>query len=183
LKLIEDLKNNLSSLTDFMRNYAKKGKISAQEEATLSQTIANFAEKEKELPVPYQSGDSCFVLGMEKFSEVINDVSLLENEFMQEIENIVEQIQTWIKQELTDKTKALKKRFDNAKSEYEKCLAKVNTLQQQKVIAITKLYLAEIDLAKLKQEYEEATYLLENHCDDVQHRAKFFYNRTINSMV
>jgi hypothetical protein len=157
-----------------MKNYTKKGRVCAQEEGSLSSILHTFTDKEKELPVPYQTGDSCFVLAMEKFSEVITDVSVLEMEYMTDIDNIIEEIQTWIKQELQEKTKTFKKRFDTAKSEYEKGLAKVASLQQQKVIPITKLYLAEIELSKLKKEYEESTYVLENHCEDIQQRVNFF---------
>jgi len=110
LKIIDDLKDSLSNLCDFMKNYTKKGRVCAQEEATLSSTIHTFSDKEKEVPVPYQTGDSCFILGIEKFSEVLTDVSLLEMEFMSEVDNIIEQIQTWIKQELQEKTKTLKKK-------------------------------------------------------------------------
>jgi len=34
--------------------------------------------------------------------------------------------------------------------------------------------LAELELAKLKHEFEESTYLLENHCDDIQYKVNFF---------
>jgi len=174
LKIIDDMKNSLTILSDSLRNYVKRGRLCYQEESALSSTIRSFSDKEKEVPVPYQSGDSCFVLAMEKFSELIQDVSILEVEFMEEIDNIIEQIQSWVRQELQEKTKVFKKSFDSAKSEYEKCLGKVGQHQQQKVIPITKLYLAELELAKAKHEYEEATYLLETHCDDIQHKVNFF---------
>jgi len=181
MKIIEELKGNLSSLCDFMKNYTKKGKICAQEEESFSSMIRSFPDKEKELPVPYQTGESCFVLGMEKFSEVVSDISLLELEFLSEVDSIIEEIQTWIKQELQEKTKTLKKKFDVAKSEYEKGLTKTSSLQQQKVIPITKLYLAELELTKLKHAYEESNFELENHCEDIQSIVNFFIIQQLNT--
>jgi len=174
LKVIDDMKDSLSNLCDYLKNFTKKGRVCAQEESTLSGTIRTFSEKEKEVPVPFQSGDSCFVLGMEKFSEVITDVSVLELEFMTEVDNLTEQIQSWIKQELQEKTKGFKKRFDTLKAEYEKGLAKVTQLREAKVIKISSLYLGELELANLKHEYEEATIILENHCDDTPQKVNYF---------
>jgi len=166
-----------------MRNYSKKGKICSDEEMVLSTTITGFTTKEREVPIPYSQtgGDSCFVVGMEKFSEVVSSISKKEVDFLTSIEAISERIQLWIKQELQEKTKALKKRFDNTKGEFEKGTAKVSSLQKtgDKPIAITKLYLAELELVKLKHEFEEATTALENHCDDIQFKTNFFVSNQL----
>jgi len=42
------------------------------------------------------------------------------------------------------------------------------------VIPITKLYLAELELATLKREYEDITIQIENFCDDIQFKSNFF---------
>jgi len=120
------------------------------------------------MPVPsLNPAESGFLAGMQKFSDLTMDAANFEGAFYEETGKFAAYVQRFLDEDLGDVPKKLKKEYDSARGEYEKVLAKLGSLRDNKKLPIAKLYEAEKDKTRALKAYQVATRALEDHCDDL----------------